>query len=44
MATNKNPSTVSLQPEPKFFPNEPASSLQQALANAKKQVDQAAKQ
>jgi hypothetical protein len=30
-----------LQPEPKLIPNDPASNVQQALANAKKQVDKA---
>lgn len=31
--------TVQLQPEPKFFPNEPSPTVAGALANAKKQVD-----
>jgi hypothetical protein len=33
---------AALQPPPKVLPNEPASSVAQALANSKKQVDKAA--
>jgi hypothetical protein len=35
------PSVQDGQPEPKIIPNNPASSVQQALANSAKQVDQA---
>jgi hypothetical protein len=38
-AAKKNPTTVANQPAPKFFPNPPASTISQALANSKKQVD-----